>query len=200
MDKAQLDELLLQALETEHGGIAVYETAIECAADDGLRKEWEEYLEQTRHHHEVMLGLIEKLGRDPTTETPGRAIVRHHGESFVAAMKQALAAGEPEAAQLVAAECVVLAETKDHLNWELLRAAAEEASSADAKAINAACDEVEPEEDEHLYHTMGWTRELWMKALGLPAVLPPPEEQKDVRTAIGAARAKNARDDMVKSS
>jgi hypothetical protein len=27
--------------------------------------------------------------------------------------------------------------------------------------------------------------------------LPPPEEQKDVKTAIGAARAKNARDDMV---
>ena len=29
-------------------------------------------------------------------------------------------AGKPEAAQLVAAECVVLAETKDHLNWELI--------------------------------------------------------------------------------
>ena len=30
-------------------------------------------------------------------------------------------------------------------------------------------------------------------ALGLPAVLPPPEEEKDVKTAIGAARAKQAR-------
>jgi len=27
-------------------------------------------------------------------------------------------------------------------------------------------------------------------------VLPPPEEQKHVKTAIGAARAKNARDEM----
>ena len=34
--------------------------------------------------------------------------------------------------------------------------------------------------------------------LGLPAVLPPPEEEKDVKTAIGAARAKNARKAMLK--
>ena len=52
-------------------------------------------------------------------------------------------------------------------------------------------------EDEHLYHTTGWCRELWIQSLGLPAVLPPPEEEKDVKTAIGAARAKQARKDMV---
>ena len=53
--------------------------------------------------------------------------------------------------------------------------------------------EVEDEEDEHLYHTTGWTRELWIQSLGLPAVLPPPEEEKKVETAIGAARAEQAR-------
>ena len=55
---------------------------------------------------------------------------------------------------------------------------------------------VEEQEDMHLYHTMGWTRELWIEAiflfwhlrgylregrricrmLGMPAVLPPPED------------------------
>jgi hypothetical protein len=44
---------------------------------------------------------------------------------------------------------------------------------------------------------MGWARELWIESLGLPAVLPPPEEEKDVKTAIGAARAKMARKEMV---
>jgi hypothetical protein len=34
---------------------------------------------------------------------------------------------------------------------------------------------------------------LWIQSLGLPAVIPPPEEEKDVKTAIGAARAKQAR-------
>jgi rubrerythrin len=199
MERAQVDELLVQALETEHGGIAVYETALKCAVNDDLRSEWEEYLDQTRRHEQVMTSLVEVVGLDPTTETPGRAVVRHIGESLVAAMEQALAAGPPDAAQLVAAECVVLAETKDHLNWELLRAVAEQAPKDLAKAIGAACDEVEEEEDEHLYHTTGWTRELWMESLGMPAVLPPPEERKDVKTAIGAARAKNARSEMTKS-
>ena len=35
-------------------------------------------------------------------------------------------AGDPVAAQLVAAECVVDAETKDHANWELIGKVVEE--------------------------------------------------------------------------
>lgn len=196
----QLHELLYQALETERGGIAVYETALRCAIDEDLRKEWEEYLEQTRHHEQVVTGLFAELGLDPSVETPGRAVVRHTGESLVAAMEMALSSGPPEAAQLVAGESVVLAETKDHLNWELLRVVADKSSGATAKALAAACDEVEDDEDEHLYHTTGWTRELWLETLGLPAVIPPPEEQKHVKTAIGAARAKNARDEIASSN
>jgi hypothetical protein len=47
---------------------------------------------------------------------------------------------------------------------------------------------------------MGWARELWIQSLGMPAVLPPPEEQKQVASAIGAARAHQSREDMLKSS
>src|SRR4029453_16044220 len=99
-----------------------------------------------------------------------------------------------DAAELVACECVMLAETKDHTNWELLRAYAEDvARGAQRKALDSACDEIEDQEDEHLYHSKGWGRELWLQALGMDAVLPPPEEQKHVKTAIGAARAGQGR-------
>ena len=67
----------------------------------------------------------------------------------------------------------------------------------EAKALKEAHEEVEDQEDEHLYHTSGWTRELWIESLGMPAVLPPPEEVKEVETAIGAARAKQARAGML---
>ena len=53
------------------------------------------------------------------------------------------------------------------------------------------------DEDEHLHHGTGWCRELWIESLGMPAVLLPPEEEKDVKTAIGAARAKKARWEML---
>lgn len=112
-------------------------------------------------------------------------------------MEMAKSAGKPEAAQLVAAECVVLAETKDHLNWELIGEVAKKARGEDGKALKEAHDEVEHEEDEHVYQTTGWTRELWIDSLGMPAVLPPPEEEKDVKTAIGAARAKQARGSLL---
>ena len=196
MNQDQLNELLLQSLETERGGVQVYSAALKCVINDDLRTEWEKYLEQTTRHEQVMTGVLTELGIDPETETAGRQVVRHTGESLVAAMEMALASGPPEAAELVAGECVVLAETKDHLNWELMGIAAEKADKATAKVLSDACEEVEEEEDEHLYHSTGWTRELWLQSLGMPAVLPPPEEQKNVTTAIGAARAKNAREEM----
>ena len=196
MNDQQLSELLYQALETELGGVQVYETALRCAINEDLKEEWEEYLEQTREHVQIMQDTMEKLGLDPEVETPGRNVVRHIGQSLVEAMEMALSEDKPEAAQLVAAECVVLAETKDHQNWELIGEAAKKAKGDVAKALKEAHGEVEEEEDEHLYHTAGWARELWIESLGMPAVLPPPEEVKDVVTAIGAARAKHARTSM----
>jgi rubrerythrin len=197
MNKDQVKELLYQALETERGGIAVYTTALRCAVNDDLKKEWQEYLEQTTNHEQIVRDLFERLGLDPATETPGREVVRHLGESLVSAMEMALAAGVPEAAQLVAGECVVLAETKDHLNWELMAALSEKATGEMKRALKEACEQVEEQEDEHLYHTTGWARELWIASLGMRAVLPPPEEEKEVKTAIGAARAKMAREEML---
>lgn len=197
MKDEQLHQLLYEALETEMGGVKVYETAIRCAVNEDLKQEWEEYHEQTQKHEQIVRDLFGKLGLDPEKETPGRQIVRHIGKSLVEAMEMAFEAGNPQAAQIVAAECVVEAETKDHLNWELISQVAEKSKGEDRKALKEALDQVEKEEDEHLYHTTGWTRELWIESLGLPAVIPPPEEEKDVKTAIGAARAKQARKEML---
>ena len=198
MKKEQIAELLYQALETEKGGVEIYETAVRCAVNEDLKEEWEKYLEQTEHHVEVMEGLFETFGLDPETDTPGRLVVRHIGESLVRAMEMAMDAGNADAAQIVAAECIALAETKDHLNWQLMGQVAKKLTGDEAKALKAAHEEVEEEEDEHLYHTKGWGRELWIAALGMPAVLPPPEEKKDVKSAIGAERAKQARGEMLK--
>jgi len=105
-------------------------------------------------------------------------VVRHIGTSLVQAMDMALA------------------ETKDHLNWELIGEVLGSLHGEPARELRAAHKQVEDQEDEPRYHNTGWARELWIKGLGLKAVLPPPEEQKGVKTAIGAARTKNARREM----
>ena len=191
-------ELLYQMLETELGGVQVYTTALECVVNDDLEEEWTKYLEQTERHVDVVRELVSKLGLDPEAQTPGRQVVKHIGESLVQAMQMALSSGgEPEAAELVACECVVFAETKDHLNWELLSKYAKKAKGEEKVAMTAACEEVEDQEDEHIYHSKGWCRELWIQSLGMPSVLPPPEEERQVKTALGAAHAEKAREEML---
>jgi len=198
MKDEQIRELLYQALETELGGVQVYTTALRCAQNEDLKEEWEKYLQQTQNHVTIVEDVLTKLDLDPDEETPGRKVVRTIGEALVQSMEMALAEGKPGAAQLVAAEAVVLAETKDHQNWHLIGEVAKKAKSDVAKVLKEAYEEVEHEEDEHLYHTKGWSRELWIESLGMKAVLPPPEEVKKVETAIGAARAEKARTQMAK--
>src|ERR1043165_964412 len=94
-DKTMLQELLFQALETEMGGIKIYQTAITCAVNEDLKKEWTEYLEQTKHHRRVLLDVFASLGLDPDKKTPGREVVGHIGRSLVQAMEMAKAAGDP---------------------------------------------------------------------------------------------------------
>lgn len=189
----QLRELLLQSLEHEQGGAVLYQTALECVIDENLRTEWEKYLEQTIRHVEILAEACTALGLDPDEMTPARQIVHHTGKSLVIAMKLALAASDRAAAQLVACECVVLAETKDHFDWELIGECAKSLDGAAGAVLRRAYQAVEDEEDEHLYHTRGWCRELWLRSLGLPAKLPPPEERRDVRTAAEAAQVEAER-------
>jgi rubrerythrin len=200
MNEEQVHELLYQALETEKGGIQVYRTALRCVTNEDLRDEWEEYLQQTETHEQILRDVFAKIGLDPDAETPGRSVVRQIGQALVKAMEMALEDGDPVAAELVATECVVEAETKDHLNWELIGLVAQKLKDTTGKALKQAHEQVEDQEDEHLYHTTGWCRELWIQSLGMPAVLPPPEEEQDVKTAIAAARAKKSRGRMKKAS
>jgi rubrerythrin len=192
MKQAQVKELLLQSLEHERGGIKVYETALQCVVNDELEEEFDKYLDQTRNHERILLAVFKALSLDPEEESPGRSVVKLLGGALVQAMQTALKAGDQAAAELVACECVVLAETKDHADWELISKIAEKSTGNQKKVLKAAADEVEDQEDEHLYHSKGWCRELWLESLGMKAVLPPPEERKHVKSAIGAARAEQA--------
>lgn len=189
MKDTQINELLLQALTHEEGGVQIYQTALKCVCNEDLREEWEKYLEETKTHVKVLTAACNELGIETSMPSPGCEIVEHLGAALVKAMEMALKTGDPDAAELVACECVVLAETKDHLNWELIGRCAAKSKGEIRKALTKAFDEVEDQEDEHLYHTKGWCRELWIQALGMKAVLPPPEEEKNVKTAIGASRA-----------
>ncbi len=196
MEQKMVKELLLQALEHERGGVKIYETALKCVVNDDLKEEWEKYHQETEHHVEVLQNVFARMQLDPDEESPGRKITRDKGAALVAAMESALGTGDKEMAQCVAAESVTMAELVDHTNWELIGEVAKKMTGAEGKALKEAYAEVEDQEDEHYYHSKGWLRELSLESLGLKAVLPPPEERKHVKTAIGAARAEQERNNM----
>ena len=78
MNQEQLDELLLQALEHERGGIRIYETALKCAVNQDLREEWEKYLDETRNHEKILTGICSEFKLDPEQET----VVYNNGEGL----------------------------------------------------------------------------------------------------------------------
>jgi rubrerythrin len=193
MDQKVVKELLLEALEHERGGVLIYQTALKCAQNEDLQEEWVKYEQETEQHVQILQDVFAQMQLDPEEQTPGRKIVKDMGASLVAAMEAALGAGDKNMAECVACECVVLAELKDHSNWQLIGEVANKMTGAEGKALKAAYNEVEDQEDEHFYHSKGWLRELSLNALGLKAVFPPPEEKKKVKSATGAARAEQSR-------
>jgi hypothetical protein len=193
METEMVKELLLQSLEHEMGGTEIYQTALKCAVNEDLKEEWEKYLEQTEKHVQVLHDACLQLEFDPEEQTPGRKITHDKGAALVASMEAALGSGDREMAQCVACEAVVLAETVDHFNWQIIGEVAQKMTGAHGKALKEAYQEVEEEEDEHLYHSKGWLRELSLQAMGIKAQLPPPEEEKHVKSAIGQARAEQSR-------
>jgi hypothetical protein len=175
----QMKELLLQALEHERGGELIYDTAIECVINEDLENKWEDYLEQTERHVEILTEACEALNIDPDEMTPGRRIVQHNANAMVMAMKMALENGDKAAAQLVACDCVMLAETRDHFNWELIGECARSLSGGDRTVLMDAYEEVQYDEEEHLYQSEDWCRELWLESLGLEALVPPRSDAND---------------------
>ena len=121
MNSQQLKELILQSLEHERGGVKIYKAALSCAIRADLKAEWTRYLQQTESHVDTLTKFCEAVGLDPFATTPGTQVAKFTGLALVQAIDQARSTSGDAAAQIVAAECVVLAETKDHLDWELLR-------------------------------------------------------------------------------
>ena len=162
----QTKDLLYQALETEMGGVEVYRTALLCARRDELKEEWARFLGQTERHVAIVREVFDRLGLDPQATTPGRQIVRDKARGLVSAMQRALK-DAPQSAQIVAAESVVDAETKDRSNWELLAALSGKATGDARTALVDACEQVAQEEDEHLSSARAWSRRLWFDAIGV---------------------------------
>lgn len=171
----QIDEFLLLSLEHERLGADVYRAALLCAIDARLAAEWRCCLDETLEHVNILEEVCKALGLDSERDFPRRDIGRRRGASLVEATLHAKDLGSHEAAQIIACECVVLAETKDHLDWELLGHVADALDGEAGEGLREACELVAEQEERHLQKSRAWCTQLWLRCLEIdpiPAAAP----------------------------
>jgi len=150
-----LMEKLSEFLVVEKGGVKLYEAAIKQVRNPDVLSRFREFYQQTRRHVEILSRVITSLGGDPMQMSAGARIAEEKAQALLETMTRSDGL-RPEEAEINAIENIVIAETKDHADWQLLSHIARRSSDSRIRDIlKPAVDEVEPEEDQHLT----WTNE-----------------------------------------
>jgi rubrerythrin len=170
---------LSEFLMVEQCGFELYKVVAARSTTPELKQKYDEFGRETAHHREVLLRLIERLGGDPSYISPPARIAQFKAAKLLESALAVDGLSQPEI-EMSDLENILLAETKDHADWHLLSEIAKQMASASMmeklsdpthqalgempsglslvdmqQAIQAAVDEVEDEEDEHLE----WARE-----------------------------------------
>jgi rubrerythrin len=156
---------LSEFLAVEQGGKKIYQRALQMARDPEVQKKFQIFYEQTIKHEEILSRIIRELGGDPTWMSPTAQLAEAKAAGLLRTLDQTEGL-TPKQVELNAMENVVLAEAKDHADWELLgKIARQTTDSTLSKILKPAVDEVEPEEDQHLNWTKTQMAQLSMDAL-----------------------------------
>lgn len=155
MNQQALLDKLSEFLMVEQGGYQLYKVLSERTQLDELRQQYIAFGEETSRHREILATVIKSLGGDPGYVSPLARVAQMRAEQMLGLFLVADGLTQDEL-EAVGLECVLLAETKDHADWELLAQLVEAIpEGADREVIRAAVGEVEQQEDEHL----GWARQ-----------------------------------------
>jgi len=164
INNSTLMGLLSEFLAVETGGQKLYEKALTMVSDSEVRSKFREFHRQTLKHQLVLTDVILRLGGNSRAQSPTAKVATEKAQALLKSMD---AAGlSKDQAELNAIENIVLAETKDHADWELIGKIARQSTDDRLREVlGAAASEVEQEEDEHLNWTRKKLGELQMEAL-----------------------------------
>ena len=175
MERQTLMDKLSEFLMVEQGGLELYRVALSRSTNPDIRQRYLEFAQETSRHRTILIRLIEGLGGDPSYVSPTARLAQLKACSLLetAIRADGLSQEELEANDL---ENVLLAETKDHADWQLLEQLAHQVDDRQVgQAIEEAVREVEPQEDQHLE----WARiTLAQTAMQMIMQGPPPDPQR----------------------
>lgn len=164
ISNSQMMNMLSEFLAVEMGGEKLYLKALTIVFEPEVKSKFKEFLEQTRHHQKVLTDVIKRLGGNPKMQSPTAKLAAEKGQALLRSMTKSGLSKEQK--QLNAMENIVLAETKDHSDWELLGKIARQTSDGQLRdVLTPAVKEVEDQEDEHLNWPRTKMAELAMLSL-----------------------------------
>jgi rubrerythrin len=164
INNSTLMDVLSEFLAVEMGGQKLYEKALTLVLDSEVRTKFHEFHRQTLKHQKVLTDVIHRLGGNTRAQSPTAKVATEKAQALLRSMERN--GLSKDQAELNAIENIVLAETKDHADWELIGKIARQSTDDRLREVlGAAASEVEQEEDEHLNWTRKKLGELQMEAL-----------------------------------
>jgi rubrerythrin len=165
ISRAMLMDKLSEFLVVERGGVKLYQTALQIVRDPEVSEKFKEFYEQTRKHETILIRVINALGGDPEHVSGAAKLAETKAQALLKTMLESDGmAGE--SAELNAIENIILAETKDHADWEMLGKIARRSDDDKIRdVLKPAVSEVEPQEDEHLNWTVQQMSRLQFAAI-----------------------------------
>lgn len=160
-----LMDKLSEFITVERGGAKLYQAALQLVRDPEVLDKFREFYEQTRHHEEILTNVIRSLGGDPTYMSRGARLAQAKAESLLSTMTMSDGVS-PKEAEINAMENIVLAETKDYADWELLYKIAHRSSDSKVSSVlKPVVSEVQEQENEHVSWTQQAVARLELAAL-----------------------------------
>jgi rubrerythrin len=140
-----LKDFLSEMLAVEKGGVKLYEKALSELDHPELEQKLTDFLHQTERHVELCTEMLEAAAGDPNYQSPGAEAADQKAEGLLSTQVRA------ELTDLNNIENLVLAETKDHWDWEMLGAVAPKIADPELKRIaSKAIREVRKQEQAHV--------------------------------------------------
>ena len=164
-------DLMSACLMHEQCGLHLYRTAISLTANEALRAKYEEFGAETEEHIRIFEELIAACGGQPGYVSPAARLTEALDSQTHQAVTLLPDGADADTAELAILEAVVLAETKCHSDWSIIQKVTAELPAGDARdAFQAAVDQVEAQEDEHIR----WARQTWEEMIMTRATMPMP--------------------------
>ena len=156
LDAAFTADLLSACLAHERCGVHLYRSVAGRSTKAELREQYEHFGEETTEHVRLLEELIAGAGGDPQYVSPSARATEKAGAGLVESTYLLTGSVDPATAELAMLEAVVLAEAKDHANWELLAQLAAQMTDGDLRArFESVSGEVLAQEQQHY----SWARD-----------------------------------------